>query len=213
MTVAAEEPSVEEPNVKEPNVREPNVREPRVEGPSAGSAGRPSIHDPHAAPDDPVEFTEWVRPHLSRLAHLVARLAPGADRDDVVQDALARAWAKRHQYDGRRGTPATWLLAIAADQASKARRRGWRIPLPARDDGDVVADGPAAPGVDTAGRVDVERALVRLSRRQRLAVECVYFVGLTVAETAAVMGCSEGTVKSTLADARTKLRVLLEVTG
>jgi RNA polymerase sigma-70 factor (ECF subfamily) len=70
------------------------------------------------------------------------------------------------------------------------------------------------PGADTAaGRVDVERALGRLTRRQRLAVGCVYFVGLSIAETAAVMGCAEGTVKSTLADARARLRTLLEVAG
>jgi RNA polymerase sigma-70 factor (ECF subfamily) len=44
-----------------------------------------------------------------------------------------------------------------------------------------------------------------------LAVDCFYFVGLTVSETAAVMGCSEGTVKSTLSDARARLRAALEV--
>jgi RNA polymerase sigma-70 factor (ECF subfamily) len=36
-------------------------------------------------------------------------------------------------------------------------------------------------------------------------------VGLTIAETAVVMKVSEGTVKSTLADARAKLRSRLEV--
>jgi RNA polymerase sigma factor (sigma-70 family) len=146
-----------------------------------------------------------VRPHLRLLANLVARLAPGADRDDVVQDALARAWAKRRQFDPARGTPGAWLCAIAADQALKARRR-WRpaVPLVA-----ARADAPAVEG--TAALVDLERALARLSRRQRLAVECVYFVGLSVADTATVMGCAEGTVKSTLADARARLRPMLEV--
>ena len=57
--------------------------------------------------------------------------------------------------------------------------------------------------------VDVEHAVARLSTRQRLAVDCFYFVGLSIGETAAVMGCSEGTVKSTLADARGRLRVSL----
>ena len=60
-------------------------------------------------------------------------------------------------------------------------------------------------------RLDLHRALGRLSRRQRLVVDCFYFAGLSLAETAAVMGCAEGTVKSTLADARGKLRTVLEV--
>lgn len=172
------------------------------------AADEPSVVD-HAAPDDPAGFSAWVRPHLRQMAYLVARLAPAADRDDVVQDVLARAWVKRRHFDARRGTPAAWLLAITADQAGKARRRSRRaVPL-------AHSDQPGAvPGADTAaGSVDIERALGRLTRRQRLAVECVYFVGLTVAETAAVMGCAEGTVKSTLADARAKLRTLLEVIG
>jgi RNA polymerase sigma factor (sigma-70 family) len=68
---------------------------------------------------------------------------------------------------------------------------------------------PAVPAED---RLDLHRALRRLSRRQRLAVDCFYFAGLSLAETAAVMACAEGTVKSTLADARGRLRTVLEVT-
>lgn len=150
------------------------------------------------------EFAEWVSPHLTAMARLAARLAPDADRDDVVQDALVRAWLKRHQFDERRGTPSAWLLAITADQAGKARARvGRRLT--------AVPDVPAS-GSHEDG-LDLRRALDRLTGRQRLAVDCVYFVGLTVVETAVVMHCAEGTVKSTLADARAKLRVLLEVAG
>jgi RNA polymerase sigma-70 factor (ECF subfamily) len=57
---------------------------------------------------------------------------------------------------------------------------------------------------------DLTSAMASLSGRQRLAIDCFYFVGLGVTETAAVMGCSEGTVKSTLSDARHRLRDLLE---
>jgi RNA polymerase sigma factor (sigma-70 family) len=60
--------------------------------------------------------------------------------------------------------------------------------------------------------MDLERAIKRLPRRQRLAVDCYYFAGLSVQETAAAMRCSEGTVKSTLSDARSALRNLLGVT-
>jgi RNA polymerase sigma factor (sigma-70 family) len=149
------------------------------------------------------DFAEWVRPHLGAMARLAARLAPHADRDDVVQESLTRAWLKRGQYDPARGTASAWLLAITADQARKASRRV-RPLFPLTDD---------RPGRIPEDRVDLQRALDRLTGRQRLAVDCLYFVGLTVVETAAVMGCSTGTVKSTLSDARTKLRNLLEVAG
>jgi RNA polymerase sigma-70 factor (ECF subfamily) len=136
------------------------------------------------------------------MARLAARLAPRADRDDVVQDALARAWLKHHQYDDSRGSPSAWLLAITADQARKAAGRG-RLQFFAVRDGEQT--------VPAEDRLDLHRALGRLSRRQRLAVDCFYFAGLSLADTAVVMGCAEGTVKSTLADARGKLRTVLEV--
>jgi RNA polymerase sigma-70 factor (ECF subfamily) len=163
-----------------------------------------------AAPDDPVAFGDWLRPHLRPIGYLVARLAPLADRDDVVQDVLARAWVKRRTFDARRGTASAWLLAIAADQARKARRR-IRLHAPLADAETGTGAVPSVAGQPTPGPVDLDNALRRLSKRQRLAVECVYFVGLTVAETAALMRCADGTVKSTLADARARLRTLLEV--
>jgi RNA polymerase sigma factor (sigma-70 family) len=154
-----------------------------------------------AAPEQ--TFESWVRPHLGAMARLAARLAPHADRDDVVQESLARAWLKRHQYDAARGTPAAWLLAITADQARKATRRH-------RGTTHEIPDGGAAPEWDA--RVDVRRAMRRLTDRQRLAIDCHYYAGLSMAETAAVMICAVGTVKSTLADARLRLRTLLAVT-
>jgi RNA polymerase sigma factor (sigma-70 family) len=145
-------------------------------------------------------FAEWVGPHLPALARLAARLAPEGERDDVLQEALTRAWSKRSTFDPARGTPLTWLLAITADQARRARRR--RRPLALFD------ASQASRSIDD--RLDIEAAVARLPGRQRLAVDCFYFVGLSVAETAAVMRCAEGTVKSTLSDARVRLQKILE---
>jgi RNA polymerase sigma-70 factor (ECF subfamily) len=153
-------------------------------------------------PDTADAFADCIRPHLAAMSRLAARLAPAGDRDDVVQEALTRAWRKRHQFDPARGTLSAWLLAITADQARQARRRrplAWLSP-------DVAGRVRSADE-----RVDVEYAVARLPPRQRLAVDCFYFVGLSVADTAAVMRCSEGTVKSTLSDARTRLKPLLEI--
>jgi RNA polymerase sigma factor (sigma-70 family) len=162
------------------------------------------------APAATAEFADWVRPHLPAMARLAARLAPDADRDDVVQESLVRAWQKRAQFDPRRGSASAWLLAITADRARRARVRA--APRTEVLDRYPAGDDPpgAGPATSDAG-IDLARALDRLSPRQRLAVDCAYYAGLTVAETAAVMGCADGTVKSTLADARNRLRSLLEV--
>jgi RNA polymerase sigma factor (sigma-70 family) len=173
--------------------------------------------EPNAAtapPSDGPAFVVWVRPHLPSMARLAARLAVGADRDDIVQEALARAWAKRHQYDGTRGSVSAWVMAITADQARKAARR--LRPVTELADHDAAVEGTSTnlhsvPRQDIEMRLDVDKALTALSARQRLAVDCYYFADLSVADTAAVMGCSEGTVKSTLSDARGRLRSLLEV--
>ena len=158
-----------------------------------------------AATVDAAEFAEWARPALVAMTRLARRLAPNADPDDVVQEALARAWQKRAQFDSTRGTPTTWLLAIVADQARSARRRRLRR-LRVVDDSAELPDPPAA---ERPYDPDLERAIEQLADRQQLAVHLHYFVGLNVDETAAVMGCSSGTVKSTLFDARTRLRRLL----
>ncbi len=138
---------------------------------------------------------------MPAMARLAARLAPYGDRDDIVQEALARAWSKRKQFDPRRGTPSGWLLAITADQARKATRRYRPVEaLPDQADGDPHPDE----------RLDLSALMGRLPARQRLAVDCYYFVGLSVGETAIVMRSPEGTVKWMLSDARRRLRDLIE---
>jgi len=68
---------------------------------------------------------------------------------------------------------------------------------------------PVAKARDLDQTLDLDAAIRQLSARQALAITCRYAVGLSVSETAVVMRCSEGTVKSTLADARSRLRMLL----
>ena len=146
------------------------------------------------------DFREWVAPHLLAMGRLATRLTSAADSDDVVQEALVRAWRKRDSYDESRGSVQSWLLAIVADRCRRHRTRHWR------HESSELIEAAAAPSSDVDRSVDIERAIGRLSQRQRLAVELHYYVGLSVAEVAAVMRCSDGTVKSTLSDARKRLQ-------
>ena len=49
--------------------------------------------------NDQGDFGEWVAPHVQAMANLAARLTGPSERDDVVQEALTRAWRKRSQFD------------------------------------------------------------------------------------------------------------------
>lgn len=149
---------------------------------------------PGAAEAPEAAFALFVEPHWAAMTRLARRLS-GAEWEDVLQDALVLAWRKRDRFDPARGTAVAWLLTLTADAARKTHRR--------RRATVELVDGPAN---EPASRVDLESALARLTRRQRLAIELHYFLGMKVDEMAQVMGCSSGTVKSTLSDARRRLR-------
>ena len=146
---------------------------------------------------DTADFADWVRPHLLPMTRLAARLAGHAAADDVVQEALVRAWRRRETYDAERGPVLPWLLAITADRAVRHRSR--------KRTAVELVDLPA-PDEDVERRVDLERAVSGLPRQMRLVVELHYYLALGVAETAAVLGIAPGTVKSHLSDARAHLR-------
>lgn len=147
--------------------------------------------------DTTESFAQWVSPHLTAMTRLAGRMVPASDRDDVVQEALVRAWRRRSTYDHSRGTPATWLLAIVANCARRLRVRAPR---------DVPMDIPDSGSEQAMADLDLERAIRALPERERLAVSLYYFVGLDIAGTAEVMACSAGTVKATLHHARARLR-------
>ena len=147
------------------------------------------------------DFARWVQPHLTAMSRYAARKVTPADRDDVVQEALIRAWQRWSTYDSARGSAVAWLIGIVADRSRRHRAR--------RPAGQVVELVEHAAHPPTPHDVDLERAVAALSRRQHQAVELHYFVGLDVSTVAEVMGCSPGTVKATLHQARGRLRELL----
>lgn len=151
------------------------------------------------------DFGTWIKPHWAAMSALARRLSGLADWEDVLQESLSAAWRKRTQFDPDRGTPRNWLLAITADQARKSRRRLRPVPL----DGIDGADPDGSNSDRGSLNLDLERAVGALAPRQRLAVTLRYYLGLPVADVATVMGCAEGTAKSTLADARGRIRALL----
>lgn len=153
-----------------------------------------------AAAERGEDFAGFVDAHLPALHRCAARLVGVNEADDVVQEALVRAWRRRSTYDAARGEPLPWLLAIVRDRARRHRSRSH--PQLALVEGDRAAMLEPAD-------LDLERAMSKLSPRQREVVDLYYVVDLDVATVAAVMGCATGTVRATLHQARAALRELL----
>jgi RNA polymerase sigma-70 factor (sigma-E family) len=147
----------------------------------------------------------------TQLMRVAIALAGGREAgEDLLQAALERVLRKPRQVDrDTEGYLRQVLYNLAADGW---RRRGrWRQRLPLLR---AQASSQAAQASDGADVVDLRDALVRLLRqlppRQRAVIVLRYWEQRTEAETAALLGCSEGTVKSA---ASRGLRQLRELAG
>ncbi len=138
--------------------------------------------------------------HARLVGFLTLLLGDRPVAEELSQEALARLcshWPKvRHMRNQR-----AWLRRVALNlAASRFRRRQaeWRANRRHGQSSDHTED--------TATAVAVRDAVAALPPRQRTAIALRYFVGLDVAETAAEMGCAQGTVKSLTNRAVTRLR-------
>ena len=161
-------------------------------------------------PRDLDTYDQLVREHQGiafRTAYVITGSA--ADAEEVVQDAFVKAYRARGRF--RSGAPfRPWLLAIVANEARNRRRalgRRARLSLQLAEE---RPSGGAAPSPEVAllareERAELLAAVDRLGAEQRAVVACRYFLGLSEAETAAVLGCRRGTVKSRLSRALARL--------
>jgi len=143
---------------------------------------------------------------LLRTAILLA--GSRAEGEDLLQAALERVFKR---WRSIRGDPEGYLRRTLHHLAID----GWRAKQTWRARLRLLAAPEAAP--DMADAVDqrdrVVRLLQQLPPRQRTAVVLRYWEDLTEAETATVMKCSVGTVKSAASRGLSRLRELSEAPG
>jgi RNA polymerase sigma-70 factor (ECF subfamily) len=154
---------------------------------------------------DPYAFEELFYRHHRQL-HRVARLTSRSAED--AEDALQEAMVSAHRGAGsfrQDAAVSSWLHRIVVNACLDRLRRNKTHLTVALDDVYPVADRTAQ--VETA--IAVHRALMRLPVEQRAAVVAVDMHGYSVADTAAMLGVAEGTVKSRCARARARLAAIL----
>jgi RNA polymerase sigma-70 factor (sigma-E family) len=123
--------------------------------------------------------------------------------EDLVQTALARTWLRWERIT-RQDDPEIYVRRVLMSTWINWSRRKWRGERAAVE----LPDGPA-PGdleAEAVTRVAVRGALGCLTGRQRAVLVLRVFDDLTEAQTAQVLGCAVGTVKSTMSQALSRLR-------
>lgn len=162
-----------------------------------------------AGDDDAVgELFDRYSGFVLGLARRVARNRDIAE--EVVQEVFASIWANPRRFDPARGSMRAYLGVLTYRRAvdavrSDVRRRAREERCASSELSHVTADA-----TDAASLSDMVRAAIALlPDEQRLAVELAFFKGHTYREVAVVLGIPEGTAKSRLRLAQSKLGTLL----
>jgi RNA polymerase sigma-70 factor (sigma-E family) len=171
-----------------------------MRGPDDDQATRPR---PAGGGDDADEFGAFASSAYRRLQHAADLLTGDRARaEDLVQHALVRAYLRWPSI--REGNPEAYTRRIIVNAyLDWWRRVRWReLPERETDHGGVLPD----PAADVVRRDAVQRALARLTRRERAFVVLRFWYDLGEAQIAAELGVARGTVKSTLSRAMAELR-------
>lgn len=147
-------------------------------------------------------------PRLRRYAHVLT--GNSARADDLVQDALLRAWDKRRLW--RAGSDLrAWLFTIMhnifVNQLALARRDMQAVSIDAGEDGGLVRQVPVHPSQQSRVElIELMHEIMRLPVEQREVLLLAAVEELRYEEIATALGIPIGTVMSRLSRARAKLR-------
>jgi RNA polymerase sigma factor (sigma-70 family) len=148
--------------------------------------------------DDATAFCESV--HRSLYGALFLYCGSRETAEDLTQETLLRVWRDWASVSTM-DRPDRWALRVGFNLAKSGFRR-LRVARRVA----ALADSVDAGDADPTDAIAVRAAVATLPPRQRAAIVLRYFNDLSVADTAAVLQCAEGTVKALTSQAVDNLR-------
>ncbi|MEO0444774.1 MAG: RNA polymerase sigma factor [Verrucomicrobiota bacterium] len=140
-----------------------------------------------------------------------------SDAEEVAQDILTQLWSRADEFQARKGKLSTWVSTITRNRSIdrlRSNRRRYRlrdefgVESGVREQAQAVRNGYTnCARNDDAGCL--REAVKDLSDPQRVAIELVYFKGLTQREAAEILHQPLGTVKARVRRGIAKLRETL----
>ena len=153
----------------------------------------------------------FVNEHLRRIFVQIYRLVRNrADAQDLTQETFIKALQRQDQLKDDQKA-AHWLSRIATNTAIDFLRRGARVSFCEIEMAPPsLAESPEQAVLRGEHREYLEDGLRLLSPRERAALILRDVEGLPAEEVARQLGCSKATVRSHIANARTKFRKYVE---
>lgn len=160
--------------------------------------------------DDQAAYEELTRRHFDALYRLAyAIIGNHVQTEDAVQECFVQAYMALPRFDESRAF-IPWIKGIAVNCARSAVRRQKRAGQPMRREVSLAPDeNPEQLVTSKDMQAAVRNAIMRLPQQQRTAIRLFSLEEMNLAETARVMNCAVGTVKTHLHRARQNLRELL----
>jgi RNA polymerase sigma-70 factor (sigma-E family) len=149
-------------------------------------------------------FRDFVTARMAPLRNL-AYVACGDWH--IAEDAVASTLAKLYPRWRRVDRPDLYAKKMVLRAVIDESRRPWRRERPASDALPESQQSDLAGGVDE--KLRMRTALLRIAPRQRAVLVLRFYLDHSVEETADILGCSTGTVKSHGARGLARLRELL----
>ena len=159
-----------------------------------------------ASEEDPRDRIITFLPDMRAFARSLTRNEAAAD--DLVQDAVIKAWKNFHQFRSNTNLRA-WLFTIVRNTFYTDLRRQRRELHFAEDSRlHAVSEDPGANKIMVV--MDFEKAFFQLPADQREALILVGASGLSYEEAAETCGVAMGTIKSRINRGRKRLAELLD---
>ena len=158
---------------------------------------------------DQAAFGELVKRRQGWARALLRRMCQShAEADDLAQEAFIKAWDRMRDLETPAAFPG-WFRRIAVTTFLMAKRRQKAV-FEEITDASPLASEESTPEAAAGAKLDLERALARLSDAERLCVTLNHGEGLSHSEIVEITGLPLGTVKSHVLRGTDKLRRLLD---
>ena len=161
---------------------------------------------------DEAALSELYRLYFPRVyRYILARTGNTYDAEDLAEEVFIHMLNAIERFQWRQAPFSAWLFRIAHNAVISQRRKdGARgRPVPLSDGLSVNSQGPEELVANRMALSEIMRAAQGLPDAQRQVISLRFAAGLSVAETAGVMGKGEGNVKVIQHKALVKLREVM----